>query len=405
MRVTARLTNKIGYWRQLLVEVKDISMKFTINASIIATSAVVGTAAPLVAQDGPEPGFCGELYVIQTGDTLSQLSERAFGDFNDFLRFYDDDRNRESLGANPNRISVGTTLYLPPCPGAPVTLAAAAPTATQADAPPAAARSQSAPTAIPAIAGMIDVVTASDFAPFTDEGLTNGGMLTTLVAEAFDTAPLQQDAEIVFINDWGSQLETLLPDLKYDFSFPWYRPDCSDPSALSDSMRIRCDLVWSDPLFSVIIGFYALATLQDEPASFAALQGKRLCRPAGYFTFDLEEQGLIPGETIELSQPVGVSDCFELLENGDVDFVTINRFTAEKAIAQADLDGLIKPIQTVVTTQDLHLVGHQYNPDAVRLIEGFNTGLRQLREQGRATDITRYFMQRHQEELVALRTN
>jgi polar amino acid transport system substrate-binding protein len=168
-------------------------------------------------------------------------------------------------------------------------------------------------------------------------------------------------------------------------------------------MRKRCELVWSDPLFSVIIGYYALATQQNIPDDFSGFKDRTLCRPDGYFTFDLENEGLIPGETITLRQPGSVKDCFEMLEKGEVDFVTINRFTAEKAIAGAGLDGLVLPISSVVSSQDLHLVGHQHNPDAVRLMRGFNEGLRALKEEGRSQRITRFFMQVHQEQIDAIR--
>lgn len=338
-----------------------------------------------------ENGFCGRTYTIALGDTLSRLANRAFGSTRAFMRFYDDSRNADSLGTNPNRISVGAALYLPACPGEDLTLT---PVTTEPD--------TTAP--VDPFAGTIDIVTGTDFAPFTSEDMEFGGMLTAVVQEAFNSSNSSQEAEIVFINDWGSHLENLLPDQKYDFTFPWYRPDCRDPSALSAAMRPRCDLVWSEPLFSVIIGFYALSTASNIPQDFSDLQGKRLCRPAGYFTFDLEENGLVPGRTITLSQPSGVADCFEMLEAGEVDFVTINRFTAEKAIASTGLDGLVVPIDTIVTSQDLHLVGHKTNPDAVRLTEQFNQGLAALEQSGRLSSITRYFMAKHQEEVAALRT-
>lgn len=356
------------------------------GAAILFASALAPNSA--AAQD---QGFCGRTYTISSGDTLSRLANQAFGSTRAFMRFYDDSRNASSLGTNPNRISVGASLYLPPCPGEDVSLTPAVDSSDKQAQDP--------------FAGTIDVVTGTDFAPFTGEDMEFGGMLTAVVQEAFGTSNSERSAEIVFINDWGSHLETLLPDQKYDFAFPWYRPDCSDPGALSEAMRPRCDLVWSDPLFSVIIGFYALSTATNIPQNFSDMQEKRLCRPAGYFTFDLEENGLVPGETITLMQPSGVADCFEMLEEGAVDFVTINRFTAEKAIASGGLDGLVVPIDTIVTSQDLHLVGHKTNPSAVRLTELFNDGLSSLEQSGRLSSITRYFMVQHQEEVEALRAN
>ena len=330
--------------------------------------------------------LCGT-YSIRRGDTLSALAQRVYGDRAAFVRFYDDPRNGQSLGNNPNRISVGRTLYLPPCDeeGGSEPLAALDPQAS------------GDPFNLP-----IELVTGTDFAPFTSEDLPDGGMITRVVREAFSLSDLENEVRIDFINDWGSHLETLLPQVKYTYAFPWYRPDCDDPARLSPTMRVRCDLVWSEPLFSVVIGFYAPATLQDPPQDFAQMQGKRLCRPTGYFTFDLEENGLVPGETIELLQPTSVVDCFEALERGRVDFVTINRFTAEKAIAEAGLTDLVAPIETLVSTQDLHLVAHRRNGDAVRFMAAFNEGLKRLKESGRFSRISSVYFRLHDEEIAKL---
>ena len=41
--------------------------------------------------------LCGS-YTIVSGDTLSALSQRIYGDRQAFMRFYDDPRNVDSLG-------------------------------------------------------------------------------------------------------------------------------------------------------------------------------------------------------------------------------------------------------------------------------------------------------------------
>lgn len=344
-------------------------------AAAAAFAALALGAAPALAQER----WC-DSYLIQRGDTLSQLALQVYGEFGDFMRFYDDPRNADSLGTNPNRIAIGDVLYLPPCviEGTPLT-------AIDRD--------------IDLDARPIDVVTASDFAPFTHEELPERGMLTRVVAGAFALSGLTNEVRIDFVNDWGSHLETLLPRGKYTFGFPWYRPDCENRERLSEAMQRRCDLLWSEPVFSVVIGFYAPSTLENPPADFAALQGSTICRPAGYFTFDLEQEGLTDGETIKLVQPPSVIDCFEALDAGSVDFVSINRFTADRAIAEAGLRGFVEPIATVVSTQDLHLVAHPFDGDAARWLEAFNAGLRELKRDGRYARISNRFLEAHQREI------
>jgi polar amino acid transport system substrate-binding protein len=350
------------------------------GCKVFATTLAASALLLAGAQKGRAQTNLCDSYTIQSGDTLSALSRQVFGEVGDFVRFYDDPRNVDSLGSNPNQINVGDILYLPPCEvsGEPL----------------------SRPIReVDDFERSIDIVTASDFAPFTDENLPDGGMLTRIVEDAFESSDLPNPVEIDFVNDWGSHLDTLLPKGKYSFGFPWYRPDCDNADELSEEMAARCDLIWSEPVFSVVIGFYAPKNNGTSPTDFADLQGTRICRPTGYFTFDLEQEGLVPGETIDLSQPPGVIDCFEALEDGEVDYVSINRFTAEKAIAEAGLTGLVAPINTIVSTQDLHLVAHPFDGDAPRWLDAFNAGLRDMKQSGRYAQISRRYLELHEEEI------
>ena len=357
---------------------------FGAGTGIVAGTGIMaaGAMAPAQAQTAE---LC-DVYSIRRGDTLSAIAERVYGSRQAFVRFFDDPRNVQSLGDNPNRISIGDQLYLPPCESSDEPLEplqVQRPVGTGLNLP-------------------IEIVTGTDFAPFTSEDLPDGGMVTRLVREAFELSDIKNEVNIDFINDWGSHLTILLPKVKYGFGFPWYQPDCDNRDRLSPTMQVRCDLIWSEPIFSVLVAFYAPATITDVPQDFADLEGKRLCRPTGYFTFDLEQRGLVPGENVTLRQPPTVSDCFEALERGDVDFVTINRFTAEKAIAQAGLTGLVAPIDTIVSTQDLHLVAHERNAEALRQMSAFNEGLKRLKESGRFARISSAYFQLHDEEVERL---
>lgn len=337
--------------------------------------------------------WCGKAYDIRRGDTLSELSASVYGRADAFLRFYEDPRNEQALGGNPNRIAVGTRIHLPPCDGAAAGGAGELSAQVQ-KRPPSGAASAFVP---------IEIVTGTDYAPFTDEKLPDGGMLVKVVEAAFGLSSLSNPVSIDFINDWGSHLDTLLPKGKYAFGFPWFQPDCANIAVLSEAMRARCDLTWSDPLFTVPIGFYYDADHNAEPAlDFTAMRGTRVCRPEGYFTFDLEQRGLT-ADVIGLTQPAAVDDCFRMLAEGEVDYVSINRFLAEKAIARTGLSGRVKPLQTIVTTQKLHLVAHRYDTRAgYDWMPAFNEGLRRLKASGDFTRITRVYLQLHDQDVRAL---
>lgn len=64
----------------------------------------------------PSPGVAagGESYTVVEGDTLGTIAERFYGDPNLWRRIYD--ANRQTIGDNPDNLSIGTTLRIPPRP-------------------------------------------------------------------------------------------------------------------------------------------------------------------------------------------------------------------------------------------------------------------------------------------------
>jgi LysM repeat protein len=56
----------------------------------------------------------GSNYTVQSGDTLSSIAQRAYGDSNQWQVIYD--ANKHVIGSNPNVIYPGQVLYIPPVP-------------------------------------------------------------------------------------------------------------------------------------------------------------------------------------------------------------------------------------------------------------------------------------------------
>jgi nucleoid-associated protein YgaU len=53
----------------------------------------------------------GTNYTVQSGDTLSSIAQRAYGDANQWPKIYD--ANRQVIGNDPNLIRPGEVLYIP----------------------------------------------------------------------------------------------------------------------------------------------------------------------------------------------------------------------------------------------------------------------------------------------------
>ncbi|HET9919996.1 MAG TPA: LysM peptidoglycan-binding domain-containing protein [Ktedonobacteraceae bacterium] len=61
----------------------------------------------------------GSSYTVQSGDTLSSIAQQAYGDANQWQRIYN--ANQQVIGNNPNLLQVGEVLFIPvlsPTPGA-----------------------------------------------------------------------------------------------------------------------------------------------------------------------------------------------------------------------------------------------------------------------------------------------
>jgi hypothetical protein len=78
-------------------------------ATLLAGSALTPASAQPLVGDGSLT--CGSPHVVASGDTLSVLSERAYGD--PMLYGFIADANWDALGGDPENISVGMSLTIP----------------------------------------------------------------------------------------------------------------------------------------------------------------------------------------------------------------------------------------------------------------------------------------------------
>lgn len=336
---------------------------------------------------------CGETYTVRSGDTLSEIAQRVYGDAQRWSEIHTHGSNFEVIGQNANRINIGDRIAIPPCPGD------TAPTAGQEGG------ASETPKRSDVYRQTLWLLTGSAYEPFADQDWPEKGMATQIVRAAFEKVELDADYRVDFVNDWGSHLPLLLKERKFDMGFPWLRPDCDalEGKAVDADTRQRCEeFAWSEPIYTFSVVLFAPSGISNPPTEFSQLEGKRLCRPAGYYTFDLIEKNLIAGENITLVRPNSPVDCFELLDRGEVDFVTFNRFTGQVALVKAGLDGVIEPLMTLVDARTLHLVAHnKYDQPAQAWMKKFNQGLAKLRQSRDYDRIVAFHLDQFQQRLDA----
>ncbi len=341
--------------------------------------------AAIVSCAGAAAAACGGTYQVVRGDTLSAIAEAQYGDAGTWTAIYS--ANAGTIGESPDLLFAGITLRLPCIGGRPV-----APVVAEATTDPAPLTSRAAPApasapilpaplpqeAPPAAPLTIRFVTAGDFAPFTDPALLNGGLITDVVDQAMAASPVAH--EIFWVNDWSAHLDPLLSQTMMDAGFPWAQPDCAGTPQAQ-----RCtDFHFSTPIFENLILLFALRDSAMVFDSDADMAGRSLCRPAGYFTHDLEKDGrrwLSEGR-ITLARPQTVAECFRLLREGGVDAVAINEFTGRSALSDLGWQEQIAPLPRPLSIEGLHVLVHKDHPQAEAVLEAIDGGLAALKTSG-----------------------
>jgi len=345
--------------------------------AIVAAAGSMAAFAPSSAQAQEQ---CS-VYAVQAGDTLSQIASRAdvAGGFQFLFN-----ANSNTL-ANPNLIEIGQRLVIPCADGS---LPSGGATTAAAAAPAAAAPVTSELTRT------LRIATGTGYAPFTDEDLPGGGMITRMVDRSMELGNADQEYDLIFINDWGSHLETLLPTGAIDMVFPWFRPDCDLVENLSPASAVRCtDFNHSDPFYEILVDFF---TLSDS--AYAGTQtsedlfGARVCRPEAWFTFDLEGAQLIE-PNITYVTPVVQQECVQLLLNGEVDVITYDTLPAEEDIREAGAEDRVVKLEALSGSVSSHIFVAKDNAFANEALPIINAGLEELRLSGEWFTIVRESIQ------------
>ncbi len=214
-------------------------MKKLITAAAFALASLGAGAA--VAET------CGGTYVVGRGDTLSGIADRLYKNAGMWTAIHNN--NIARIGSKPDRIAVGMTLNLACLEGLPVGLeGGSAVTDVQLTSAPVQVQLGNAATR-----KKINLLTGSDYAPFTHKESHNGGLLTEVVNSAMDRAQPGQGFAIHWVDDWGSHFEPLLSNALLDLGFPWFKPDCD---AMPDNYRCQ-NLAFSDPMFELLVLLFA----------------------------------------------------------------------------------------------------------------------------------------------------
>jgi polar amino acid transport system substrate-binding protein len=347
------------------------ALALTLGLALTATSAQAATP------------ICGETYTIAPGDSLSGIAYAAYGASGNFQIIYS--ANADVIGKNPGLIKVGSQLQIPCLDTEADQSIADASAITEV------ATTEQLPGPNP---NLIRIAVGSGWAPFTEETLEQGGMITEITNVSMAQSSSKPEYRIDFIKDWGAHLNPLISDHLYDLSIAWFRPNCNVMDLLSEDSKFRCNnLDWSESLYEQVFGYY---TRIDTPeiTEYAQLLGKKVCRPEGYSTFMMEEEGLSE-PAIELIRAASPEACFNGLVAGSYDAVALAHDTAQSVMATEGLKDQVSYNEGISQSLTLHAVTAKTNPKGKAVLAKLDDGIKTIKANGEWFKIIRRHLNRH----------
>lgn len=299
---------------------------------------------------------------VQDGETIFTIAEATYGDAEKWTLIYY--ANEAVLKASVFQVKPGDMLLLPCVPGT-----------KTADATPL----QTGPAD-----AELKLLTGSNYEPFTDRNWPGQGMLTELVNAAMEATPDPVSYSITWEDDWAKHFP-LLNDKTFDMGFPWYKPPCDQ---MPDNERCK-NYHFSDPLVEVLMLLFVRADSGMVYETDADIIGKRICRPDGFLSFDLDRPGRewLQKGLVTLVRAKDEPACFDKLLAGEVDAVSLNVFLGAQVITEMGLEGRVVPLDKPLSSLGMHVIISKKHWRGTTFLYRFNAGLAALKESDRYNQI------------------
>lgn len=219
--------------------------------------------------------------------------------------------------------------------------------------------------AIPVHATELTLVTGDQYAPFTDQRLPHGGMISEMVKVIFQKMGY---AVHIDFKPWKRGYMEARESL-YLGTFPYAKTD----------ERLR-EFLYSEPLHVVHEVFYVRRDATIRYAQDEDLTGLTVCRPLRYLLRDI--QPLLDAKIITVQQPSQLENCFRMLEHKRVDLVLINETVGKEVVSSiygASGHNAFKILEKPLTELSLHFIISKQNPAGALYIQAFNKALEELK--------------------------
>lgn len=215
------------------------------------------------------------------------------------------------------------------------------------------------PFDVTVIANQLRLVTGNDFPPFADQDLPGGGMITDLVTTALTEADVSYD---LAYEDWvRGRVLTLYAT--YDATFPYVR-----------TLEREALFYFSKPLFTMDIRWYAAKDASVSEITSEWLQGKRLCKPDGYYLSDVQQY--VISRTVDLQFAPTMEACLKRVVDGKADLVSGSALVVEGTIrSTASLEPSSFKSLPSDSEATLHVIVSKFNPLGLSILDRINDAI------------------------------
>lgn len=218
----------------------------------------------------------------------------------------------------------------------------------------------------------VGLVSGPEYPPYADAKLPNGGMLTEMTVAAFAAAGMPTTP--VTFEPWKrgyAQVQTL----RTDATFPYVRT--------ADREQ---EMLYSDSMFDIdTVAVFAAGSQRDYTGP-DSVRGLSICVPLGY-AVDMTVEPMARSGDLKVVQNSDVEGCMRQVAAGRVDLFISSTLLVNHLIHRGLDASRYRFGSTPVRRATLHLIVSRTNPRAAAIVEGFNRGLRALRDTGMWSDI------------------
>ncbi len=217
------------------------------------------------------------------------------------------------------------------------------------------------------VAAPLPLVTGNNYPPFTDESLPKRGMMTEIVALAFQKGGYETN--IVF-RPWKRGYEETRDNL-FAGTFPYIKTE--------ERMKI---FYYSQPINET---YTRVFVTRDSPIRTSEdLKERRLCTPLGYAVNKELDKILTKKEVIrQQDNPVDLEGCLKMLLSGRKDFFVINEINGWMTIRNAFQNkDRFRTLDNIYHKESHYLIIPKSYPNGKAILSHFNKGLDRLKQQG-----------------------